>query len=120
MTTTNEAAAVSWELHEDFMYREEYDAESGDFVEVEESSGPYVLIQNVFVPANQRRQGVGRRIMLEAIAEIRAAHPGLPIRLWSEARGGAIDDESLGLFYESLGFTAIGDGFGGEGAGMEL
>jgi ribosomal protein S18 acetylase RimI-like enzyme len=72
----------------------------------------YWLISNVFVEKAFRGQGVARKLMLEAIAEMKAERPELKIKLVAMPQDDETDIELLGAFYESLGFEAIGDEIG--------
>lgn len=85
--------------------------EDGDCV----ATGEYWLIEKVFVQPEQRGQGIARKMMEEAIAEMQAKRPELSIKLWCEAQDKDTDQELLANFYESFGFDATGNG-----AEMEL
>ena len=97
---------ISYYINEDDIYNDE-----GDVVGVEE----YWLIAKVFVQKEQRGQGIARKMMEEAIAEMQAKRPELSIKLWCEAQDKDTDQELLANFYESFGFDATGNG-----AEMEL
>jgi ElaA protein len=60
---------------------------------------PRLRVGRVAVAAERRRQGLGRRLMQEALARCRACHPGQAILLTAQS--------PLVGFYESLGFSAI-------------
>ena len=72
----------------------------------------YWLISNLFVEKAARGQGVARKLMLEAIAEMKAERPELKIKLVAIPQDDETDIELLGAFYESLGFEAINDEIG--------
>lgn len=89
-------AYVSWSLNEYPVFDE------GEEVGSEE----YVLIEKLFVPSNQRRQGVARKLLREAIAEAKSKHPDLPIKIAALPFGeDQIDMSDLVAFYESEGFS---------------
>jgi ElaA protein len=64
---------------------------------------PRLRIGRVAVAADRRRQGLGRKLMEEALARCRARHPGQPILLTAQT--------PLVGFYERLGFSAISQPF---------
>jgi ElaA protein len=64
---------------------------------------PCLRIGRVAVAAQRRRQGLGRRLMAEALAMCAERHPRQPIRLTAQL--------SLAGFYESLGFVATSSPF---------
>lgn len=68
---------------------------------------PYVLIEKLFVPAENRGNGIARRLLREAVAHARATHPGMAIRLVAEPLDASTDMARLVDFYESEGFDVI-------------
>jgi ElaA protein len=62
---------------------------------------PRLRIGRVAVAARWRRQGLGRRLMIEALARCRTRHPAEAIVLTAQL--------PLKGFYESLGFAAISE-----------
>lgn len=90
---------VSWDIAADPVF----DAE-GDEV----GSDEYALIEKVYVCPTQRRQGLARKMLTDAIAEIKAAHSGMPIRIAALPFGDeAIEMADLVDFYESIGFDVV-------------
>lgn len=91
-------AYVSWDINEDFILNEDNE---------EVSSGEYVLIEKVYVPVEQRRQGVATKILLDAIEDIKKKHTGMDIRLAALPDSGEdeIEMDNLVSFYERIGFT---------------
>ena len=90
-------AYVSWDVNEDPVFDDE-----GEEVGSEE----YVLIEKLFVPSHQRRQGVARKLLREAIAEAKQQYPTLPIKVAALPFGDdQIDMVDLVAFYESEGFS---------------
>ena len=90
-------AYVSWDLNEDLVFDSE-----GEEIGSEE----YVLIEKLFVPPHQRRQGVARKLLREAIAEVRQQYHDLPIKIAALPFGDdQIDMDDLVAFYESEGFS---------------
>ena len=88
---------ISWGLTEDPLF-------NGDGEEV--GSEEYVLIEKLFVPSHQRRQGIARKLLREAIAEARQQYPTLPIKIAALPFGDdQIDMADLVAFYESEGFS---------------
>jgi ElaA protein len=72
-------------------------------------------IGRVAVAADLRRRGLGRLLMIEALAFCRERHPGQAIALGAQLQ--------LAGFYESLGFAALGapyDDFGVAHIEMEI
>ena len=96
-------AFVSYDINCEEIYDEDGEVTYGD---------DYWLISNVFVEPAFRGQGVARKLMVEAIAEMKAERPELKIKLVAIPQDDATDIELLGAFYESLGFEAIGDEIG--------
>ena len=96
-------AFVSYDINCEEIYDEDGEATYGD---------DYWLISNVFVEPAFRGQGVARKMMVEAIAEMKAERPELKIKLVAIPQDDETDVELLGAFYESLGFEAIGDEIG--------
>ena len=90
-------AYVSWSLNEDPVFDSE-----GEEIGAEE----YVLIEKLFVPPHQRRQGVARKLLREAIAEARQRYPDMPIKIAALPFGDdRIEMADLVAFYESEGFS---------------
>ena len=90
-------AYVSWSLNEDPVF-------DGDGEEV--GSEEYVLIEKLFVPPRQRRQGVARKLLREAISEAKQQYPTLSIKVAALPFGDdQIDMAELVAFYESEGFS---------------
>ena len=94
---------VSYSVQQEEIYDEEGEVSYGD---------DYWLIEKVYVATEMRGQGIARKMMIEAIAEMRAERPELMIRLVCEAQDKDTDQEMLAGFYESLGFDAVGDEIG--------
>lgn len=69
----------------------------------------YWLITSVFIQTENRGKGLARKLLEEAIAEIRVKS-SLPIKIWCESQDPLTDNERLADFYESLGFRATGLG----------
>lgn len=89
-----------------YIDQEEIYDDEGDVIGEED----YWLISMVYVPAEMRGNGVARKMMEEAIADIREKDSSLPIKLWCEAQDKDTDQELLAAFYESFGFEATGNG----------
>ena len=90
-------AFVSWGLTEEPLF-------NGEGEEV--GSKEYVLIEKIFVPPRQRRQGVARKLLREAIAEAKQQYPTLPIKVAALFFGDdRVDMADLVAFYESEGFS---------------
>ena len=90
-------AYVSWSLNDDPVFDDE-----GEEVGSEE----YVLIEKLFVPSHQRRQGIARKLLREAIAEAKQQYPTLSIKVAALPFGDdQIDMSGLVDFYESEGFA---------------
>jgi len=70
----------------------------------------YWLISKVYVPVDQRGNGIARKMMTDAIADMKKENPELEIKLWCEAQDDDTDSELLAAFYESFGFDATGNG----------
>ena len=96
-------AFVSYDINCEEIYDEDGEVTYGE---------DYWLISNVFVEPAFRGQGVARKMMVEAIAEMKAERPELKIKLVAIPQDDETDIELLGAFYESLGFVAIGDEIG--------
>lgn len=96
-------AYVSYGINCEEIYDEDGEVSYGD---------DYWLISNVFVEPAFRGQGVARKMMVEAIAEMKAERQELKIKLVAIPQDDETDIELLGAFYESLGFEAIGDEIG--------
>lgn len=88
-------AYVSWDITEDDLYDDE-----GDVVGIEE----YVLIEKVWVPTSERGQGKGRQLIVEALAEIEIAHPGMTIKIAALPFDGGMEMAELVEWYETFGF----------------
>jgi GNAT superfamily N-acetyltransferase len=88
--------------------------------EGEETQGDgYVLIDLVFVKPKFRGQGYARKLLMEAIEEIKKIHSGLLIKLYALPKEKNVDLERLVNFYESCGFSTC-ESFGCDGIFMEL
>ena len=89
-------AYVSWSLNEDPVF-------DSDGKEI--GSKEYVLIEKLFVPPHQRRQGIARGFLREAIADAKQQYPTLSIKVAALPFGDdQIDMAELVAFYESEGF----------------
>lgn len=90
---------ISYDLTEDDIYNDE-----GDVIGTDE----YVLIEKLFVAVEDRRQGVGRKMLRDAIAEIRKEHGNITIKVAALPFGDdAIEMADLVAFYESEGFDVV-------------
>lgn len=87
-------AYISWDVTEDDIYDDE-----GDVV----GSDEYVLIEKIWVPAEQRGNGVGRKIMVEALEEIEKT--GLTCKVAALPFDGGMEMADLVEWYESFGFS---------------
>ena len=67
----------------------------------------YVLIEKLFVPSENRGNGIARRLLREAVSHARATYPGMAIRLVAEPLDADTDMDRLLAFYESEGFDVI-------------
>lgn len=94
-----EGAYVSWGLEADPVIDDEGFATTGD---------EYVLIEKVFVPEEHRQKGVARRILRNALREIKEAHPDKAIKLAALPDPGTVSMDDLIAFYESEGFEVTG------------
>ncbi|KAB0585071.1 MULTISPECIES: GNAT family N-acetyltransferase [Edwardsiella] len=94
---------ISYSVNAEEIYDESGDMTFGD---------DYWLIEKIYVPVEMRGQGVARKMLTEAIAKMQAEHPEYAIRLVCEAQDEDTDQEKLAAFYESVGFSAIGDEIG--------
>ena len=90
-------AYVSWSLNEDPVFDDEVNEIGAD---------EYVLIEKIYVPAHQRRQGLARKMLRDAIAEAKRQYPTLSIKVAALPFGDdQIDMSDLVAFYESEGFS---------------
>ncbi len=96
-------AFVSYDINCEEIYDEDGEVSYGD---------DYWLISNVFVEKEYRGKGIARKLMIEAIEEMKAERPELKIKLVAIPQDDDTDIELLGAFYESLGFEAVGDEIG--------
>lgn len=88
---------ISWDLTEDFTLDEEG---------YEIGLGEYALIEKVWVDPEERGKGVGKKLVLDAIEEIRDMHPDLDIKLAALPFGeGAMEMDELVAYYERIGFS---------------
>ena len=91
----NTQAYVSWNLETEVLFDEdgcEYDGEE------------YALIEKIWVPAEDRGQGKGRKMLEEAIEEIKATHGNITIKIAALPFDNGMDMADLVAFYESVGF----------------
>ena len=91
---------ISYDLTSEEVYNRD-----GDVVGYDD----YVLIEKLFVAVEDRRQGVARKMLRDAIADIRKEHGNkMSIRLAALPFGeDAIEMEDLVAFYESEGFSVV-------------
>lgn len=89
-------AYQSWSLESDLYINEEGDEVCGE---------EYALIEKIFVPAHERGRGVGTELLREAIAEIRAAHGGVAIKLAALPLDRDTELLQLVAWYEREGFS---------------
>jgi len=64
-------------------------------------------IGRVVTAPEVRRTGVGRALMLEALAQVKRLYPGQPVRLGAQ--------RYLERFYRSLGFAPVGEPYDEDG-----
>jgi len=95
-------AYVSWDVTEEEVYNCE-----GEVTGCNE----YVMVEKIWVPAELRGNGLGRKMMAEALDEIEAKYPGMTIKLAALPFDGGMDMNSLVDFYESFGFE-VEDAYG--------
>ena len=96
-------AYQSWDLETEVLFDEdgcEFDGET------------YALIEKIYVPAEERGQGKGTELLREAIAEIRAEHGDITIKLAALPDEGGLDMDQLVAWYEREGFGVEGDAGG--------
>ena len=87
---------ISWDIAEDEIFNDECEVVG---------SNEYAIIEKIFVAPEDRRQGKARAMLREAIAEIKANHPGMAIKVAALPFGeDPIDMADLVAFYESEGF----------------
>lgn len=65
----------------------------------------YALITKIWVPESQRGNGFGRKLVSEAIKEIKKEHPGMVIKLAALPFDGGMDMVDLVAWYEDQGFS---------------
>lgn len=88
---------IAWDLQADDLYDSDGECCGQD---------EYVLIEKLYVAPAYRRQGKGRAMLREALAEISAQHPGMDVKVAALPFGEeAIEMEDLVAFYESEGFA---------------
>jgi GNAT superfamily N-acetyltransferase len=89
-------AYIGWDLNQEELFDEDGNEYAGE---------EYALIEKIFVPVEDRGQGVGAKLLAEAIEEIRAAHGSITIKLAALPFGeGAMDMVDLVAYYERCGF----------------
>lgn len=89
-------AYQSWSLERDVFI-----SDDGEEVRGEE----YALIEKIFVPACERGRGMGTELLREAIAEIRAEHGSVVIKLAALPLDRDTDLFQLVAWYEREGFS---------------
>lgn len=90
-------AYISWDITSD----SSFDAEGN-----ETHGADYALIEKVWVPVEMRGQGLGKKLIADAIAEIRAIHGDITIRLAALPFGeDPMDIDDLVAYYERMGFS---------------
>ena len=94
---------ISYSIESEEIYDEDGELSFGD---------DYWLITKIFVIPEQRGQGFARKMMADAIEEMKKERPELTIKLVCEAQDEDTDQEKLAAFYESFGFSATGDSIG--------
>ena len=88
---------VSWCLDNEISW-----SEDGDEIIGKE----YAKIDLVWVCPEDRKKGIGRKILVEEIEKIKTIHPDMAIKLVVEPKDeDAMDYEQLVSFYESVGFS---------------
>ena len=95
MNTPSKEAYVSWDLETEVLFDEdgcEYDGEQ------------YAMIEKIWVPESDRGQGKGRKMLESAIADIKAEHGKITIKIAALPFDNGMDMEDLVAFYESVGF----------------
>ena len=92
-------AYISYGIEKDDIYDDE-----GDVVRVDE----YILICKLWVPLEARGNGLGRKMLTEAILDIKTEKPGMKIKLAADSSED-MDMERLVAFYESVGFYICED-----------
>ena len=93
-----ESGYIDFDVYTD----EAYDSEGN---EIEGES--YVKIDNLFVNPSFRGCGCAKALILLALAEIKACHPELPIKIVAEPKEECVDMSRLCAFYESFGMEVV-------------
>ena len=94
---------AEWRIDETMEFR--FNRDTMDYEEIYE---PYILLEKLFVPEDQRGQGAGRKVLNAFIEEIKSLYPGIKIRLSADPDDAdfmSVDD--LVDFYKSAGFKEI-------------
>ena len=99
----DEFGFISWGENRDPFLDEEGDMAEGE---------PYVLIEKMEVYPEYRGKGHGKRLLREALADIKTQKPGMEIKLYPDAYDidkGGLEQHQLVEFYELMGFEADED-----------
>ena len=85
--------------------RGKYREKRADFSMTLKDFEEYALIEKIFVPACERGRGMGTELLREAIAEIRAEHGSVVIKLAALPLDRDTDLFQLVAWYEREGFS---------------
>ena len=83
---------VDWDVYQEMAI----DEDGAEVVDYE-----YVRIDNLYVHPSMRGQGIARKLMDEAIIEIKAKYPGLRIKIVAEPGEDCVEQDRLIEFYAS-------------------
>ena len=91
----NAQAYVSWDIETEVLFDEDGCEYDGD---------QYVLIEKIWVPESERGQGKGRKMLEQAIDDIRTQHGKITIKIAALPFDSGMEMDDLVAFYESVGF----------------
>jgi len=101
----SQGSYASWDIGNDSY--EKYNPATGEMDDIELPD--YALIEKLYVPPEQRGAGKGRRLLVEAVDEIRAERGNIDIRLTADPFGeGKMAPPELVGYYEDMGFELDG------------
>jgi predicted GNAT family N-acyltransferase len=70
----------------------------------EDTEKEYILINLIYTAPEARGQGVARKMLTEAVAEIGKNFPGMEVKLCALPKEDSVDMDRLVDFYKSVGF----------------
>lgn len=97
MIQMESGSTVDWDVYEEMSF--DLDDDTGEEIEV---TTEYVKIDNLFVAEEERGQGIGRKLLEQAVRAIKAELPEYEIKIVADPKEDSVELDRLAAFYDSV------------------